>query len=220
LENSKIITVLFRRYFLLDEVQVLCVDTGIKSEVGRKHTIFSLLLTQLSGTHWPICICAVTNNGNILSITEMSSIIPRIISLTPIVKEKDYWQYRREMTAHYSIGLDRPIPNNGDEDLINALVNASYQIPRLLNIAHRTWFNLRNSVVTDREHIIKHFEKEATEYYKEMRSFLRDYRVSDISRIIMSCGVHWSVRDVNCDTVPGTDIQWSGLIQRSVIFPS
>jgi hypothetical protein len=148
----------------LDEEQVLCVDTGIKSEiVRRKHTILSLLLTQLSGTHWPICICAGTNNGNILSITEMSSIIPRIISLTPFVKERDYLQYRREMAAHYSIGLDRPIPNNGDEDLINALVNASYQIPRLLNIAHRTWFNLRSSVVTDREHIIKHFEKEATE---------------------------------------------------------
>ena len=123
------------------------------------------------------------------------------------------------MTAHYNIGLDQPISINGDEDLINALIYASYQIPRLLNIAHRTWFNLRNSVITDREFFIKEFEMKATEYYKEMRSFLRDYPVSDISRIIMSCGVHWRVRDVNCDTVPGTNIQWSVLIQRSVIFP-
>ena len=106
------------------------------------------------------------------------------------VKESDYWQYWREMTAYYNNGLDRPIPINSDKDLINALVYASYQIPRLLNIAHRTWFNHRDSVITDREHIIKQFEKKATVYYKEMRSFLSDYPVSDICRIIMSCGVH------------------------------
>jgi hypothetical protein len=125
-----------------------------------------------------------------------------------------------ELTDYYNKNQRaRPIPITGDEELINALVYASYQIPRLLNIAHRTWYKFRNNVSTNREHCILLFEEEATTYYGEMRSFLIEYSVSDVSRIIMSCGVHWSVKNVNVDTVPGTNIQWSELIQKSVVFP-
>jgi hypothetical protein len=209
--------------FLLDEVQVLCRDAEFESTMpSKKHTILSLLLTQLAGTHWPVCICTGTNNGNILSITEMSCIIPRIISLTPFIQESDYLQYWTELTNYYNKNQPasaRPIYITGDEELINALVYASYQIPRLLNIAHRTWYNFRNSVLTNREFCIQLFEEEATKYYGEMCSFLKDYSVPDVSQIFMSCGVHWRVKNVDVETVPGTKIQWSELIQKSVVFP-
>lgn len=47
---------------------------------------------------------------------------------------------------------------------------------------------------------------------------LTSYSLEEISHIILCCGVHWTVNDVSL-CVPGTEIQWSTLIQRSIIFP-
>ena len=46
----------------------------------------------------------------------------------------------------------------------------------------------------------------------------KDFSVNDISHIVLSCGVHWSVGNVD-DTVPGTEIKWNRLIQLALVFP-
>jgi len=180
------------------------------------HTLLSLLLTELAGKHRPICICTGTNNGDIISITEMSAIIPQVLSLTPLVN--DYWEYWTEMTDYFNDTRSDPIQMDDDEELINCLVYASYQIPRLLFVAHQVWFRLRQSSRQNREYFIQNYEEEAIKYYREMGTVLTRFTVEQLSRIILCCSVHWSVRNVS-SCVPGTDIQWSSLIQQSLIFP-
>ena len=79
--------------FLFDEVQKLCVPTDnisiYDSSASRYHTLLTLILINISTKHQPICICTGTNNGEILSITEGSSIVPQVLSLTPLVQH--YW---------------------------------------------------------------------------------------------------------------------------------
>ena len=75
--------------FLLDEIQTICHSTSIRSKRNsdgsdKMHTFLSLLLTQLAGKHNPICICTGTNDGDIIAITEISVIIPQVLSLTPL----------------------------------------------------------------------------------------------------------------------------------------
>ena len=74
--------------FLLDEVQFLRNTTDIISGFGEvkpnMHTRLSLLLTQLAGKLKPVCICTGTNSGNIISITENSTILPQVLSLGTI----------------------------------------------------------------------------------------------------------------------------------------
>jgi hypothetical protein len=41
---------------------------------------------------------------------------------------------------------------------------------------------------------------------------------NDIPHILMCCGVHWEVRNIN-SFVPGTNILWAHLISMSVVFP-
>ena len=206
--------------FLLDEVQNICTPTTIRSKQNcdsvKMHTLLSFLLTELAGRHRPICICTGTNNGDIIAISEMSAIIPQVLSLTPLVN--DYWEYWTEMTAHFNKGRDDPVQMEGDQALIECLVYASYQIPRLLLIAHQTWFINRASGLENREYFIQKFEILAIKYYNELGSLFSQYSVKDISCIILCCAVHWIVRDVQ-SCVPGTDIQWTTLIQQSIIFP-
>ncbi|KAJ3308618.1 hypothetical protein HDV04_001031 [Boothiomyces sp. JEL0838] len=206
--------------FLLDEIQTLCRSTNIQSQYTaggvKMHTFLSLLLTELAGIHRPICICTGTNNGEIISITKMSAIIPQVLSLTPLVH--DYWRFWTEMTNYYNQGKLKPIQMAGDEELINCLVYASYQIPRLLFIAHQVWFATRQTNSQNREYLIKNYEAEAIEYYKEMATALTNFTVEDLSHIILCCGVHRSIKDES-SCVPGTKIKWSFLIQQSLIFP-
>jgi hypothetical protein len=206
--------------FLLDEVQSLCKPTDIISKVAndcvKKHTLLSLLLTQLATNHRPICICTGTNNGDIISITEMSAIIPQVYSLTPLVN--DYWEYWTEMTEYFNQKRSEPIKMDHDTDLITCLVYASYQIPRLLLIAHQVWFALRQRSCQNREYFIQNYQLEAIKYYKEMGTALTKFTVKDLSHIILCCSVHFSVTNLS-SCVPGTDIQWNSLIQQSLIFP-
>ena len=155
----------------------------------------------------------------IISIIEKSTILPQVLSLTPLVKE--YEAFWKQLTT-YSNQKNSDIPNiemEPDEDLIDALVYASYQIPRLLFLAHSIWYNLRKGGAKDnRLFYIEAFELEAINYYGEMVMVLNQYSANDIAHIILSCGVHWQVDDEN-GNVPGTDIPWVSLIQKSLIFP-
>ena len=77
--------------FLFDEVQSLTKPTGIQSKFLQNnpqfHTLLSLLLTALATKHYPVCICTGTSNGEIISITDNSVIIPQVLSLTPLVND-------------------------------------------------------------------------------------------------------------------------------------
>jgi hypothetical protein len=206
--------------FLLDEIQSICQPTSIISKQFKggveTHTLFSLLLTELAGRHRPICICTGTNNGDIVSITEMSTIAPQIFSLTPLVN--DYLECWNEMTLYLNKGQTDSIEIKNDEELINCLAYASYQIPRLLLIAHQVWYTLRQSSCKNKEYFMQKYEDEAIKYYKEIGTLFTKFTVSDISHIILCCGVHWSVGNLSA-FVPGTKIQWSFLIDRSIVFP-
>jgi hypothetical protein len=207
--------------FLFDEVQSLSETTDVKSKLGKVpqfHTLLSLLLTALSTKHRPVCICTGTNNGEILSITEKSAIIPQVLSLTPLVE--DYLNYWTQMTDEYNKNSNRQqrIQMAGDKDLIKSLAYASYQIPRLLFIAHQIWTRLRRNETMNRETYIQQFEERACSYYTELGSVLISYTPKEISHIILCCGVHWTVNDESL-CVPGTKIKWSTLIRRSIIFP-
>jgi hypothetical protein len=210
--------------FLLDEIQKLCRPTNVESLFesdgkSKKHSQLSLLLTQLVGKLKPICICTGTNNGKILSITEKSSILPQVLSLTPLVSEyAEFWKqltaYSNQRSSQYS-----QVNMSLDEDLIDALVYASYQIPRLLFIAHSVWFNLRiQGTVNNREFYIQAFEQEAIKYYSEMVQILNEFTVESVAHILLACGVHWVVNS-EFSNVPGTDIPWATLIQKSLVFP-
>ena len=79
--------------FLLDEIQGLCKPTTIQSKFKDNqvvyHSFLSFLLTQLAGKYKPVCICAGTNSGNIISITERSKLIPQFVSLTTLHNDGD-----------------------------------------------------------------------------------------------------------------------------------
>jgi ribosomal protein S26 len=210
--------------FLLDEIQKLCRPTNVESSfkqdgTSQMHSQLSLLLTQLAGKLKPVCICTGTNSGKIISITEKSAILPQVLSLTPLVSE--YREFWKQLTAfsNQSSSQDCKVKMDSDEDLIDALVYASYQIPRLLCIAHSVWFKLRKQGATNnREFYIQAFEQEAINYYDEMVQILKQYKIDDIAHILLACGVHWIV-DNEASNVPGTEISWAKLIQESLVFP-
>jgi hypothetical protein len=205
--------------FLLDEIQLLCIPTSVASRYSKVHSRLSLLLTQLAGKIKPLCVCTGTNSGKIISITEKSAILPQVISLTPLVQ--DYFEYWTQLTA-YAKQKDTNtlhVQMDTDKDLIDALVYASYQIPRLLFLAHTTWFEgRRKGSAENRLFFIQQFEQQAIDYYDEMVHILKLYNVKTIAHIILACGVHWKVRDVYSN-VPGTETTWSELIEKSLIFP-
>jgi len=163
--------------FLLDEVQCLCSMTKVKSSLKidgtpQLHSQLSLLLTRLSGKLKPVCICTGTNSGKIISITEKSTILPKVLSLTPLVKE--YCELWEQLTAYSNRSSSQyPEIKTDDTDLRDALVFASYQIPRLIFVAHSIWFNLRKlGIVSNRKYYLQKFEQEAIKYYGEMVNIL------------------------------------------------
>ncbi|KAJ3336728.1 hypothetical protein HDU83_009233, partial [Entophlyctis luteolus] len=207
--------------FLLDEIQLLCGRTNIVSRFGNQgpqyHTYLSILLTQLAIFQKPVCICAGTNDGNLLSLTEYTSIVPEILSLTTLSAKNEYHTYWAQMTNFASSKLSRPLEMEGDESLINALVYASYQIPRLLLFAHQTWASLRASGTYNREFFIQTFETEAVKFYPEMADIWLSYSTEDLAHIILACSVHHVVKIDS--TVPGTQIPWRTLTRNALVFP-
>ncbi|KAI8892223.1 hypothetical protein BC833DRAFT_612363 [Globomyces pollinis-pini] len=185
------------------------------------HSFLSLLLTQLAGIHKPVCICTGTNSGNIINITERSKIIPRFISLSSLHKEDDYKSFWDQRTEYMNVTSEvRTKRTVDDEEMLNSLVYASFQIPRLLLLAHSAWFHHKTTYLTDQMAPLQAFENVAIHYYPEMSKFLFNSQFvnNDIPHILMCCGVHWKVRDIN-SCVPGTNILWAHLISMSVVFP-
>jgi hypothetical protein len=88
----------------------------------------------------------------------------------------------------------------------------------LLFIAHSVWFNLRQGTAKDREFFILLFEQKAIMYYDEMVQILKEFSTDSMAHILLSCGVHWRV-DNETSNVPGTQIPWSVLIEKSLVFP-
>jgi hypothetical protein len=89
----------------------------------------------------------------------------------------------------------------------------------LLSIAHSVWFDLRKQGTTNnREFYIQAFEQEALKYYGEMVHVLKEFTTESIAHILLACGVHWTV-DNEASNVPGTEIPWVTLIQKSLVFP-
>ena len=210
--------------FLLDEIQNLCYPTNVissflRDKIPQMHSQLSLLLSQLAGKLKPVCICTGTNNGNIISITEKSKFLPQVLSLTPLVSEyEEFWKqltdYSNKSSPQY-----RQVKMDSDKVLIEALVYASYQIPRLMVIAHSIWFKLRKQDTTEnRKYYIQEFEKKAIDYYGEMVSVFNDFENEEIAHILLACGVHWIVENEESN-VPGTKIPWANLIQKSLVFP-
>lgn len=97
---------------------------------------------------------------------------------------------------------------------------SSYQIPRLLFIAHKVWFDLRMTSKANLEYFVQKFEEEAIIYYSEMSKLLLndDFSISDIAHVLLCCGVHFNVHNIYSN-VPGTNLKWNMLIENSLIFP-
>ena len=209
--------------FLLDEIQVLVKETSVLSDLdGKKHTLFSLLLSKLaSADDRPVCICTGTNNGKLLKISEKSKFVPKILSLTTL--RSGYLQNWREMTDYGNsqrpLGSDE-VQFDPESEVIQALVFATYKIPRLLFKAHEVWFHNRNLKPHKQQvRYMMEFEEEAADYYSEMKAIWTEFEPKDIAHIIFATGGRWEVPDPY-EAVPGTTIPWSLLIDKSLIFPS
>ncbi|KAI9314000.1 hypothetical protein BDR26DRAFT_887438 [Obelidium mucronatum] len=220
--------------FCLDEIQSLAslttdimskpVESDNHTSAAKKskiyHSQLSLLLTQLAVSK-PICICAGTNVMELVNITQKTSIMPQVLTLTTLVDESLYTDFWTNLTEVNNRGQSdkSKVSIEGDEDLIDALVYASYQIPRLLYIAHTVWYDLRKLKAMDSQtYAIQKFEEHAKIYYSEMTEVLRNYTPQDLALIILCCGVYWPVTDT-ASVVPGTKIVWSSLIEQSLVFP-
>jgi hypothetical protein len=211
--------------FLLDEIQKLCCPSNVASTFStdgtlQMHSWLSLLLTQLACNLKPVCICTGTNSGKIISITEKSTILPQVLSLTPLVNENEYRALWAQLTTYSNQSSSQcpEIEMDSDSDLINALVYASYQIPRLIYIAHSVWFETRKQGAENLEYYIQKFEETAVSYYSEMVGILNEFSTESMAHILLACGVHWIVKN-EASNVPGTQISWDTLIQKSLVFP-
>jgi hypothetical protein len=52
----------------------------------------------------------------------------------------------------------------------------------------------------------------------KMVKILKEFTTEDIAHILLACGVHWIV-DGESSNVPGTQVPWVTLIQKSLVFP-
>ena len=78
---------------------------------------------------------------------------------------------------------------DGDEEIFNSLVYASYQIPRLLLIAHSAWYTHKTtSHLTDRIAPLQSYENDAINYYSEML-FVSYDQVRQLS--LFNLGAHY-----------------------------
>jgi hypothetical protein len=215
--------------FLFDEVQVVCKETELESTVlggGPNHTILTIILARLStGEGQPICICTGTNDGRISKIAANSSIYPQVLSLTCLTEEADYTTYWNELTRFRNakdgncVDFYDPSDNILDKDLFTSLVYASYQIPRLLYLAHEQWYEFKLSQRKHKEKVLLDFEERALGYYSEMGEIWDKFSANEIAHIALSCGVHLRVNLKSDPIVPGTSIDWKSLIDSSLVFP-
>jgi hypothetical protein len=147
----------------------------------------------------------------------MLQIVPEVLSLIPL--KTGFMRNWEEMTNHMNSVNNAAVPFDSDNELINSLVHDTYKIPRLLFLAHGVWFQNRVSHPDSKHlHDLFEFEKEARKYYREMTEIWQEFRPEQIAHIIFATGCRWAVPDTNA-RVPGTDLTWSSLIEKSLIFP-
>jgi hypothetical protein len=109
---------------------------------------------------------------------------------------------------------------NRHDNLIQSLIFASYQIPRLLCIAFMVWIHFQNSATNRNKHqVLQKFQETAALYYYELFELSESLTISDLSHLLLCCGVRFSVTNIR-NIVPGTSISWKSLIEKSVIFPA
>jgi hypothetical protein len=199
--------------FLFDEIQTISKPTDIKSENGNYHTSLSLLFKTLSNTYQPSCICSGLNDGNIEDLKEGSGFIPIMISLPSLVKSAEtFWE---NMAKKHQIESKF----NRHDNLIQSLIFASYQIPRLLCIAFMVWMSYQlNGFATNEERVLQQFEESSATYYFQSSQALNNFSVHEMAHILLACGVRYDVED-SSTVVPGTAIPWKSLIARSIVFP-
>ena len=106
-----------------------------------------------------------------------------------------------------------------NDELFEFLVYATYQVPRLLFIAHGVWFECKvsNSSSDSREFGLQLFELEARIYYPLLGKIWEKFEYKDMAHIALSCGVHFPVWGRT--NVPGTNISWEYMIGNSLVFP-
>jgi hypothetical protein len=214
--------------FLFDEVQHLCEPTSVKS-VGapaKFHTLLTLMLRELVlVVPRPLCICAGTSDGSILNVTDTSTIKPEILSLRTLARQTEcvaFWEemtdYRNEMNGT-TVDFDYQTRDTADFELFESLLYASYQVPRLLSLAHQIWFDFKisDSASSNREFCLQLFETEARRNYSSMGEIWKKFTFSEMAHIVFACGVHFKA-PVGTN-VPGTDISWSSLTKNSLVFP-
>ncbi|MEN9647657.1 MAG: hypothetical protein RLY57_461, partial [Candidatus Parcubacteria bacterium] len=163
--------------FLLDEVQQWTHVTKFKSKKDGYHTIISKLLTLLANSR-PVCVCAGTSIGKLFEITDKSAIKPISVDLETFSKKEDYELFWKELTDHELKGKPDSFEYSMDDADVLALIYASYQIPRILWIAHREWFNGKKKDLK-KELVLQTFERRARGYYPEMSKLLinKEYSV-------------------------------------------
>ena len=199
--------------FLLDEVELL----GELTDRQSTNKIYHMLLTQLAVPQSPVCIATGTDNGDILKISEMSMMVPIVLSLTPLTY--NYRQNWQEMTDYLNEkdGLSIIVDEQNDK-VMQALVQASYKIPRLLFFAHQAWYAHKSDPTRNKVFPLQGFEAMAKRYYREMFAVLSSYSNQELSHIIFACGVRWEVNeDGSC--IPGTNLKWTELIKSAIVFP-
>ena len=206
--------------FLFDEVQALN-EIKVTDEIGN-NTLLLRLLKSLACGYDPVCICTGTNSGNILSIAETSSIIPRILSLAPLTDPEYYNKNWDEMTEKEN--ADKlpafHLSREKDSELVMCLIHASYKIPRLLWIAHGVWSRIRSGgEIKNMEYFVQNFEHQARLYYAEMKGVWKTFSKRDITNLMLSCACNWKVSDDQI-FVPGTQLKWQEVTAKSLIFPS
>jgi hypothetical protein len=218
--------------FLLDEVQELCQETTIKSKTASTkhlkvyHTFLSILFTDLAIDEQPICICAGTSDGRIMELSAKTDFDPLVLSPRALALEHEYVSFWKEMTDfqnqvnHGRKNVEFVFENSGsaDDQFFESLVYTSYQVPRLLCIAHDVWYTFYSDKSGTREFHLQLFEKKARKYFSEVSQIWSMFSAENLAGIILSCGTHFKVTDLN-GFIPGTDVIWSSLIERSLIFP-
>jgi hypothetical protein len=202
--------------FLFDEVQVLCKETSRISSQGYHYTLLATILNQLSFDTDIVCVCSGLNHGNIDLILDYSRIEPQIVALTAFSEPRVFWKHMLEylnLKKNVSIKMDA---YDADKLLIDCLISSSFFVPRLLYIAVKEWF-LHRLTDSHPEVCFYKFESDAWSYYKEAVEVLKRMNISDISYLILSCGVRNVVTKLRA-TVPGTNMTWSFVISKSLAF--
>ena len=195
--------------FLLDEIQELCVPTVDKPLYdGAVPTFLSDLLFSVGIQCRPTVVLAGTGEGNVHSVVGRGRIRTPILRLTPL--KFGFRQNWDEMTSYRRDVLGLREDSMLQSDLVDSLIELTYKIPKLLDLAHKLWFD-------NQLNIHQVFLDEVIKLYPGMKQLWSDYTVEEISHILLSTGCRWEYWRTG-DHVPGTSVTWRSLEDKGIIF--